>query len=417
MNLCGGRAWWDTNIPSITQAQNLSASQPLSQFSSVQSLSRVRLIVTPWTAARQASLSITKSQSLLTLMSIELVMPSKHLILCRPLLLPPSIFPVSGSFQMSQFFPWLGTSKSHLLLWRGKNLPTLQTQPSCEGRWKHAASRKGAGNPPALPITFPGKESCLGEGEGWKVSPLTGTEQKPSPLGDPAWEQNRQQRQHDIGPRGWKRTVPVAHTSPTHVNQRVRRLRVPKETCPLSDPWLPQGLPATPCELTLGIQAQMLLILISLEPPRELQPPPEQGAWSLEFPVLALMAWTPCQPSSACHPGFPTNSCYSRGSIHLPGPIAWCSEFKQHLAPLCWLVSSQPEKWVQRAYSHSCLPSLKVWQWHPHPVSLLIQQASRVPCDLLDIQHRSHCGFRPPYHYFSIWKYGFFVPNPPKHSS
>ena len=49
--------------------------------------------VTPWTAARQASLSITKSQSLLKLMSIELVMPSNYLILCRPLLLPPSIFP------------------------------------------------------------------------------------------------------------------------------------------------------------------------------------------------------------------------------------------------------------------------------------------------------------------------------------
>ena len=63
------------------------------QFSSVQSLSHVRLFVTPWTAARQASLSITNSRSLLKLMSIELVMPSNHLILCYPLLLPPSIFP------------------------------------------------------------------------------------------------------------------------------------------------------------------------------------------------------------------------------------------------------------------------------------------------------------------------------------
>ena len=62
-------------------------------FSSVQSLSRVRLFATPWTAARQASLSITNSQSLLKLTSIELVMPSNHLILCRPLLLLPSIFP------------------------------------------------------------------------------------------------------------------------------------------------------------------------------------------------------------------------------------------------------------------------------------------------------------------------------------
>ena len=66
---------------------------PSVQFSSVQSLSRVRLFATPWTAARQASLSITNSQSLLKLMSIESVMSSNHLILCHPLLLPPSIFP------------------------------------------------------------------------------------------------------------------------------------------------------------------------------------------------------------------------------------------------------------------------------------------------------------------------------------
>ena len=62
------------------------------QFSSVQSLSRVPLFVTSWTAALQASLSITNSQSLLKLMSIESVMPSNHLILCHPLLLLPSIF-------------------------------------------------------------------------------------------------------------------------------------------------------------------------------------------------------------------------------------------------------------------------------------------------------------------------------------
>ena len=62
-------------------------------FSSVQSLSRAQLFATPWTAACQASLSITNSRSLLKLMSIESVMPSNHLILCRPLLLLPSIFP------------------------------------------------------------------------------------------------------------------------------------------------------------------------------------------------------------------------------------------------------------------------------------------------------------------------------------
>ena len=65
------------------------------RFSSVQSLSRVQLFVTPWIAAHQASLSITNSLSLLKLMPIESVMPSSHLILCRPLLLlspvPPSI--------------------------------------------------------------------------------------------------------------------------------------------------------------------------------------------------------------------------------------------------------------------------------------------------------------------------------------
>ena len=60
---------------------------------SVQLLSRVQLFVTPWTAAHQASLSIINSQSLLKLMSIELVMPSNHLILCHLLLLLPSIFP------------------------------------------------------------------------------------------------------------------------------------------------------------------------------------------------------------------------------------------------------------------------------------------------------------------------------------
>ena len=65
----------------------------LIQFSSVQSLSHVQLFVTPWTTARQASLSITNSWSLLKLMSIESVMPSNHLILYLLLLLLPSIFP------------------------------------------------------------------------------------------------------------------------------------------------------------------------------------------------------------------------------------------------------------------------------------------------------------------------------------
>ena len=63
------------------------------QFSSVLLLSHVQLFVNPWTAARQASLSITNSQSLLKIMSIKLVIPFSHLILCRPLLRSPSIFP------------------------------------------------------------------------------------------------------------------------------------------------------------------------------------------------------------------------------------------------------------------------------------------------------------------------------------
>ena len=92
-------------------------------FGSVQLLSHVRLFGTPWTAARQASLSINNSQSLLKLMSIKLVMPSSHLILCLPLL-PPSIFPsISPSSEYSgliSLMDWLdllavqGTLKSLL---------------------------------------------------------------------------------------------------------------------------------------------------------------------------------------------------------------------------------------------------------------------------------------------------------------
>ena len=74
-----------------------------SVISSVHSLSRVRLLVTPWTRAHQASLSITKSWSLHKLMSIDLVMALKHLILCCPLLLLPSIFPSSRVFANESF--------------------------------------------------------------------------------------------------------------------------------------------------------------------------------------------------------------------------------------------------------------------------------------------------------------------------
>ena len=81
------------------------------QFSSVQSLSRVWLFATPWIAARQPSLSITNSRSSPKLMCIELVIPSSHLILCRPLLLLPPVPPIpSGSFPVSQLFAWGGQS-------------------------------------------------------------------------------------------------------------------------------------------------------------------------------------------------------------------------------------------------------------------------------------------------------------------
>ena len=90
------------------------------QFNSFQLLSPVQLFVTPWTAAIQASLSFTNSRSLLKLMSIELVMPSNHLILCHPLLLLPQSFPVSGSFLISWLFASggqsIGASASALVL-------------------------------------------------------------------------------------------------------------------------------------------------------------------------------------------------------------------------------------------------------------------------------------------------------------
>ena len=74
-------------------------------ISSVQSFSCVRLFATPWTAACQASLSVTNSQSLLKLMSIESVMPSNHRILCHPLVLLPSILPSIRVFSQLFFLP------------------------------------------------------------------------------------------------------------------------------------------------------------------------------------------------------------------------------------------------------------------------------------------------------------------------
>ena len=87
------RSFWIFTVSVYIVTLPLTTYLTLSKFSSVQSLHRVQLFATPWTAARQASLSITNSQSLLKIMSIELVMPSNHLILCCPLLLLPSVFP------------------------------------------------------------------------------------------------------------------------------------------------------------------------------------------------------------------------------------------------------------------------------------------------------------------------------------
>ena len=102
--------WFDIHIlcEMITTIQLTNTGCTTVQFNS--SLSRVWLFVTPWIAARQTSLSITNSRSLIKLMSTELVMPSNHLILCCPLLLPPSIFPSIRVFSMSQFFASGGQS-------------------------------------------------------------------------------------------------------------------------------------------------------------------------------------------------------------------------------------------------------------------------------------------------------------------
>ena len=96
--------------PEILNENNKQNLFPIECISSVQSLFCVRLFATPGTAACQASLSITNSQSLLKLTFIESVMPSNHLILCHPLLLPPSIFPSIRFFQMSQLFASGGQS-------------------------------------------------------------------------------------------------------------------------------------------------------------------------------------------------------------------------------------------------------------------------------------------------------------------
>ena len=123
------------------------------QFSSVQSLSRVQLFESPWTVARQVSLSITNSRSSLKPMSIELVMPSNHLILCCPLLLLPSIFPSIRVFSNESALcipmkcsppgsPVYGISQARILEWVAV-LPSRGTsQPRDRTGFSHIADRR-----------------------------------------------------------------------------------------------------------------------------------------------------------------------------------------------------------------------------------------------------------------------------------
>ena len=123
-------------------------------ISSVQSLSRVRLFSTPWIAARQASLSITNSRSSLKLMSIESVMPSSHLILCRPLLLlppiPPSIRVFSNESTLCMRWPkyWsfsfsISPSKEHpeLISFRMDWLDLLAVQGTLKSLLQHTVQK------------------------------------------------------------------------------------------------------------------------------------------------------------------------------------------------------------------------------------------------------------------------------------
>ena len=128
-----------------------------SGLSSVQSLSRVQLFVTPWTAAHQASLSITNSQSLLTLMSIQLVRPSNHFILCCPLFLQPTTFPRIRVFSSESVLHirWLkywsfslsispSNEYSGLISFRIDQLALLAVQETLKLLLQHYSSRASA---------------------------------------------------------------------------------------------------------------------------------------------------------------------------------------------------------------------------------------------------------------------------------
>ena len=155
--LSQGSQWGDTPPPLAKwEMSSFSEDFPFStiQFSSVQSLSHVQLFVTPWIAARQASLSITNSQSLLKLMSVESVMPSSHLILCRPLLLlppvPPSIrvFSNESTIHIRQAKYWsfsfsISPSNEHpgLVSFRMDWLDLLAVQGTLKSLLQHHSSK------------------------------------------------------------------------------------------------------------------------------------------------------------------------------------------------------------------------------------------------------------------------------------
>ena len=129
------------------------------QFSSVQSLSHVWLFATPWIAARQASLSITNFQSSLRLTSIQSVMPSSHLILCRPLfLLPPT--PVS-SFLNSQAL-WISYHCFHTCLWRETSL--FSTFYCVLEICEHLSLHPDKSMTTCLERRFQGSYRCAGDG-------------------------------------------------------------------------------------------------------------------------------------------------------------------------------------------------------------------------------------------------------------
>ena len=137
------------------------------QFSSVQSLSRVQLFENPWTAARQASLSITNCQSLLKPMSTESVMPSNCLILCHPLLLLPSVFPSIRVFSNESvlhirwakywsfnFSISLSSEYSGLISFRMDWLDLLAVQGTLKNRFQHHSSKASAFDASALSFFY-----------------------------------------------------------------------------------------------------------------------------------------------------------------------------------------------------------------------------------------------------------------------